>query len=81
MDDRDYLLIVGPDYKDYDLSFNLHDVSYIARIDDPEADTEFFEASLAGGTVSEDWVLEPAGTLPIQVVKVSRKTVDTTVQN
>lgn len=79
MSDRDYLLIVRPGYKDHDLSFNLNEVGYVARIDNPEADAEYFAESLAKGTISEDWVLEPAGSVPVQVMKIIRKTVDSTV--
>lgn len=79
MSDRDYLLIVHPGYKDHDLSFNLDEVGYVARIDNPEADGASFADSLAQGTISDDWVLEPAGSVPVQVMKVVRKTADSSV--
>lgn len=76
---KDYLLIVRPGYKDRDMSFNLDDVGYVARIDHPEADSADFADSLARGTVRDDWTLEPAGSVPVQVMRVIRKTVDAPV--
>lgn len=73
METRDYLMIVRPGHEEHDLSFNLHDVGYIARIDDAERDGAAFADSLAQGTVSDDWILEPAGSVPVQVMKVISK--------